>query len=103
MKANLLNPFAMSASGYAWNQTFEKRMARPQNEKGRPLENNRATPEHIARLAAAGELRTTPTDHARFLIEVLNSKKTDAYRLSQGAGKRWFGHKSKSMTTFRGR
>jgi CubicO group peptidase (beta-lactamase class C family) len=83
MKANLLNPFAMSASGYAWNQTFEKRMARPHDEKGKPLENNRATPEHIARFAAAGELRTTPTDYSKFLVEVLNPKKSDAYRLSQ--------------------
>lgn len=37
MKANLLVPFGMTASGYAWNDTFEKRMARPHDQKGNHL------------------------------------------------------------------
>src|SRR5436309_4953102 len=71
MKANLLVPFGMAASGYAWNDTFEKRMARPHDKKGKPFDNNKPTATHVARYAAAGELRTTPTDYAKFLIEVI--------------------------------
>ena len=83
MKANLLTPFGMTASGYAWNETFEKRMARPHDPKGKPLENNKPGAEAIARYAAAGELRTTPTDYAKFMIEVIDPKKSDAFRLNK--------------------
>jgi CubicO group peptidase (beta-lactamase class C family) len=85
MKEKVFKPFRMNDSGYVWNNSFEKRMARPHDAQGKPLENNRATIEHISRFAAAGELRTTATDYAKFLIEVLNPKKSDAYRLDQKA------------------
>ncbi len=83
MKENVFKPFRMNDSGYAWRTSFEKRMARPHDAQGKPLEYNRATTEHITRFAAAGELRTTATDYARFLIEVLNPKRIDDYRLNQ--------------------
>jgi CubicO group peptidase (beta-lactamase class C family) len=83
MKANLLTPFGMAASGYAWNDAFEKRMARPHDQKGKPFDNNKPTATDIARYAAAGELRTTPTDYAKFLIEVIDPKKSDAFRLNE--------------------
>ncbi len=83
MKANLLVPFGMASSGYAWNDTFEKRMARPHDQKGKPFDNNKPTAIDVARYAAAGELRTTPTDYARFLIEVIDPKKSDSFRLNK--------------------
>ena len=82
MKTNLLMPFGMTDSGYAWNGTFEKRMARPHDESGKPFENNKPDAKSIARYAAAGELRTSPTDYSKFLIEVIAPKKPDAFRLS---------------------
>ena len=83
MKANLFSPFGMTVSGYAWNDTFEKRMARPHDQKGKPLDNNKPGATDIARYAAAGELRTTPTDYAKFLIEVIDPKESDAFRLNE--------------------
>jgi CubicO group peptidase (beta-lactamase class C family) len=83
MKANVLVPFGMASSGYAWNDTFEKRMARPHDEKGKPFANNKPTAMDVARYAAAGELRTTPTDYAKFLIEVISPKESDAFRLNK--------------------
>ena len=87
MKANLLVPFGMNASGYAWNDKFEKRMALPHDQKGNPFANNKPDEKAIARYAAAGELRTTPADYARFLIEVIEPKKSDAFRLNKESHK----------------
>lgn len=83
MKANIFVPFGMSSTGYVWNDVLAKRMARPHDVKGNPLENNKPGSKEIARYAAAGELRTTPSDYARFLIEVIEPRKTDGFRLSK--------------------
>jgi len=82
MKANLFAPFGMGSSGYVWNDTMEKLMARPHDSKGKPTNNNRATVEHVSRYGSAGELRTTATDYAKFLIEVIDPKPSDAFRLN---------------------
>jgi len=82
MKAHLLEPFGMSSSGYAWNDMFEARAARPHDDKGRPHDNRKRTAADVARYAAAGDLHSTPTDYARFVIEVIDPKPADAFRLS---------------------
>jgi CubicO group peptidase (beta-lactamase class C family) len=87
MKTNLFMPFGMASSGYVWNDMFEKRMARPHDQKGKPTENNKATATHVARYGAAGELRTTPTDYAKFMIEVMDPKQSDAFRLNRDSVK----------------
>jgi CubicO group peptidase (beta-lactamase class C family) len=87
MRANLFVPFGMVSSGYEWNNRFQKRMARPHDQNGRPFQNNKPTAKSIARYAAAGELRTTPTDYAKFLIEVIAPKKSDAFRINQESNK----------------
>lgn len=78
MKAHLLLPFGMASSGYLYHQG----MARPHDEKGTMLADRKSTPVQAARYASAGNLHTTATDYARFLIEVLDPKPADAYRLS---------------------
>src|SRR4030095_6095629 len=83
MKKSLLAPFGMSSSGYVWSDTFEKRMARPHDPNGKPLDNNKPTSTDVARYAAAGELRTTPADYAKFMIEIINPKKRDEFRLNR--------------------
>lgn len=85
LKANLLEPFGMTSSGYVWNDTLEKRAARPHDSEGKPLDKKKPTATDAARYAAAGGLHTTPTDYAKFLIEVIAPKTSDAFRLNQAS------------------
>jgi len=84
LKANVLNPFGMSSSGYLWNADYETRAAQGHDSDGR-IRNprRRASAVDAARYAAAGGLHTTATEYARFMIEVLDPKLPDAYRLSR--------------------
>ena len=82
MKENLFVPFGMTSSVYVWNEMCEKSMARPHDRKGQPTDNNRSTAATVARYGAAGELRTTPTDYARLIIEVIDPKGSDTFRLN---------------------
>jgi CubicO group peptidase (beta-lactamase class C family) len=84
MKANILDPFGMASSGYLWNDTIEKHMARGHYPNGKPSEIRRKpTGPAVARYAAAGGLYTTPTDYAKFLIEIIDPKPSDAFRLKK--------------------
>jgi CubicO group peptidase (beta-lactamase class C family) len=84
MKANVLVPFGMASSGYLWNGTLEKRMAPGHDEKGNPTKLNRKpSGPSVARYAAAGGLCTTATDYAKFLIEIIDPKPSDAFRLKK--------------------
>jgi hypothetical protein len=59
-------------------------MAWPHDSAGRPLpRNKKPTHESVARYGAAGDLLTTPTDYAKFLIEVIAPKPADEYRLTR--------------------
>lgn len=83
LKRNLFVPFGMASSGYVWNDTFEHHAARPHDSQGKPFAKKKPKATDAARYAAAGDLHTTPTDYAKFLIEILNPKESDAFRLSQ--------------------
>ena len=84
MQAHVLSPFGMSSSAYLWNESIASRMAWPHDNAGRPLsKNKKPTHESVARYGAAGDLLTTPTDYAKFLIEVIDPKPTDEFRLSR--------------------
>jgi CubicO group peptidase (beta-lactamase class C family) len=78
MKANLLVPFGMKSSGYLYREG----MARPHDRKGTMIADRKATPIETARYGSAGGLHTTPSDYAKFLVEVIKPKPSDAYRLS---------------------
>ena len=80
---NLLAPFAMVSSGYATNDTIERHGATGHDQDGNPLPKVKATGPAVARYAAVGGLQTTPTDCAKFMIEVLDPKKPDNFRLRQ--------------------
>jgi CubicO group peptidase (beta-lactamase class C family) len=83
MKANLLLPFGMASSGYVWSETLQKHAARPHSPDGKPLEKKKPSRRNVARYGSAGGLHASPTDYAKFLIEVINPKPADAYRLKQ--------------------
>jgi CubicO group peptidase (beta-lactamase class C family) len=83
IKANLFVPFGMASSGYVWNDTFDRHAAQPHDQKGRPFDNKKRTAADVARYAAAGDLHTTPTDYAKFIIEVIDPKESDAFRLNK--------------------
>lgn len=85
LKARLLEPFGMRASGYVWNDAFEAHAAQPHDNEGKPFAKAKPTASSAARYASAGGLHTTPTDYSKFLIEILDSKSADAWRLNQGS------------------
>lgn len=72
MKRNVLGPLGMKSSTYVWNAALcDKRMARPHDAKGQALANGKSKATDVARYGSAGALLTTPSDYARFLIEVM--------------------------------
>jgi CubicO group peptidase (beta-lactamase class C family) len=78
MKVNLLGPFGMASSGYLYREG----MARPHDEKGRLIAERKSTPVDAARYGSAGNLHSTATEYAKFLIEIIDPKPPDAVRLS---------------------
>jgi CubicO group peptidase (beta-lactamase class C family) len=78
MKPNLLVPFGMTSSGYVYREG----MARPHTEKGDMIADRISTAVEGARYGSAGQLHSTVNDYAKFLIEIIEPKPADAYRLS---------------------
>ena len=78
MKANLLVPFGMMSSGYAYRDG----MARPHDAKGQLIPGRMTTAIDAARYGSAGQLHSTVKDYAKFLIEIIAPKPADAFRLS---------------------
>lgn len=83
LTANLLLPFGMTSSGYLWNAAHERHAARPHDTTGKTLAGGKATATDMARYAAAGGLHTTAADYARFLLEVISPRESDAFRLTR--------------------
>jgi CubicO group peptidase (beta-lactamase class C family) len=84
LKANVLDPFGMSLSGYIWNSDYEIRAAEGHDSEGRMRRPRRtASAVDAARYASAGGLHTTATEYAKFMIEVLAPRPADAYRLGR--------------------
>ena len=82
LKANLLRPFGMSSSGYV-QETPSEHTAAAHDRNGKPTNRPGSTAIMAARYGAAGGLSTTATEYARFLIEVLDPKPSDAFRLTR--------------------
>ena len=85
VEASVLRPFGMTSSGYMWTPAMQQALATPHNAAGQPLTNTPPAAPAIARYGSAGALMTTATDYARFLIEVMQPKPVDAYRLSDAS------------------
>jgi hypothetical protein len=64
--------------------TMPDDMARGHDYKGKPSDSDRRpTGPSLARYGMVGGLCTTPTDYAKFLMEILDPKPSDAFRLSR--------------------
>lgn len=81
MKANLLVPFGMMSSGYAYRDG----MARPHDAKGQLIPGRMTSAIDAARYGSAGQLHSTVKDYAKFLIEIIAPKPADAFRLSSAS------------------
>jgi CubicO group peptidase (beta-lactamase class C family) len=86
MQTNLLRPFGMGSSGYTFTPAMQEALATPHDAAGKPLPIG-APPSSpaIARYGSAGALMTTATDYSRFLIEVMQPKPADGYRLTEAS------------------
>ncbi|HET9220614.1 MAG TPA: serine hydrolase domain-containing protein, partial [Terriglobia bacterium] len=86
MAANLLRPFGMDSSGYLLTPAMESKLARPHDKDGKPIQQTPAAAADIAaalaRYGSAGSLMTTAVDYARFLVEVMQPRPADDYRLN---------------------
>jgi CubicO group peptidase (beta-lactamase class C family) len=83
MQTSVLRPFGMTSSGYLWSQSMEAQVAWGHDPKGQPLKSSRKpNGAAVARYGMAGGLCTTPTDYARFLVEIVNPRPADTFRLT---------------------
>ena len=83
MQRRLLRPFHMDSSSYVWSEQLAKNLARPHGEHGEPQRYHQAAALDASRYAAAGGLLTTPTDYAKFLIELIQPSPADEYHVSK--------------------
>lgn len=81
----------MDSSGYVWTEAFAKHLARPHDGQGTPSTARKYTPADAARYGSMGGLLTSATDYAKFLIEVIDPKPADAFRLNQTSLKEMLG------------
>jgi CubicO group peptidase (beta-lactamase class C family) len=83
MQKRLLRPFHMDSSSYVWNEQLAKNLARPHGEQGEPQPFHKPAALDASRYAAAGGLITTPTDYAKFLIELIQPSPADEFHVSK--------------------
>jgi CubicO group peptidase (beta-lactamase class C family) len=85
MKANLLEPFGMDLSTYVGEEDLSRRLARPHDDQGMPLTPRKYTAPDAARYGSMGGLLTTATEYAKFLIEIVDPKPDDPFRLTSAS------------------
>lgn len=85
MRAHLFRPFGMASAGYLWSDFYQKRKARPHDSKGQPADQRKSDTAEVTRYGSSGALLSTPTDYAKFVIEVIDPKPSDAFRLKKAS------------------
>ena len=91
MHDDVLKPLGMTASRVTYEEgtDYARHVARRHDQNGKRIPDNPVTPqkgaEDITRYGAAAMLMTTPTDYATFLLEFLDPKPADAFRLNDAS------------------
>jgi CubicO group peptidase (beta-lactamase class C family) len=92
MRDNVLVPLGMTSSRVSWDTDYARQIAKPHDENGKRIADKFYTPpsaaeraEGLARYGAAAALMTTPTDYAKFLLEFLNPRPADNFRLTDAS------------------
>ncbi len=75
---NLLNPLSMNSSSFIWEPKFDQIACDGHNREGEPTPMSKPQ-----KASAAGSLRTTATDYAKFLIAMMKPGKVDSPKLTQ--------------------
>jgi CubicO group peptidase (beta-lactamase class C family) len=90
MRVNVLEPFGMTSSRIVSDdEAYRRRLARRHDKDGAPIvepapsETAAQKAEALATYGAAAMLQTTPGDYAKFLIEIIDPKPADAFRLNE--------------------
>ncbi len=77
IKASLLTPLQMTRSGYRWQERFKADYAGGHDREGKFKEKRR----FYQRANAAYSLYTTPTDYARYLLEMMREDRSAPHSL----------------------
>jgi CubicO group peptidase (beta-lactamase class C family) len=92
MLDNVLRPLGMTSSFITWDMNSVTQIAKPHDQEGKRIAGKYVTPpsgaeatEGIARYGAAAMLMTTPTDFATFLLEFLDPKPANDFRLNEAS------------------
>jgi CubicO group peptidase (beta-lactamase class C family) len=85
LRKTILAPFQMRSSCYLASELPGKQFAEGHDVNGQPVTRGKGHPADPARYAAAGGLLTTASDYARFLLEVVNPRPADEFRISQAS------------------
>jgi CubicO group peptidase (beta-lactamase class C family) len=87
MRSRILVPLGMHASGYLWNDSWARRMARGHDANGAPNDKpytaRKPSPPAVARYGSSGALLATPSDYARFLLAIIEPPPPDAFHLTR--------------------
>jgi CubicO group peptidase (beta-lactamase class C family) len=79
LRKRLLEPLGMRVSSYVWQRRFEKLAARGHNARGEPTKSR----PRFREANAAFSLYTTPTEYARFLVEIIRKDRSASHSLSR--------------------
>jgi CubicO group peptidase (beta-lactamase class C family) len=83
LRAQVFEPFGMSSTGFLWREALAAHYAAPHDGMGAVVATPRPTATTVARYGSAGGMWTTAAEYARFLVEVIDPKPQDAFRLSR--------------------
>lgn len=78
MTRHVFMPLGMKNSSYVWQKEYEESAANGHDRQGRPQPMSRPS-----RASAAGSLRTTATDYAKFLMAMLKPIANDDFQLCE--------------------